>query len=90
MLTVTKRTGEAEAFNEEKLSNSILNASDEIGQPLTQGDVDSIVADMRRILDSKAQVRSREIFIVVCGILYARGFEHIAKAYKGHSSNTWR
>lgn len=90
MLTVMKRNGEKEAFSEEKLCNAVANASDEIQQPLTKGDIDSVLEDMLRILDCRTVVTSREIFIVVCGILYARGFEDIAKAYKGHSSNAWR
>lgn len=90
MLTVTKRTGETESFSREKMGNSLINASDEVKQPLTEGDVESMMADMLRILDCKTEVRSRELFIVMCGILYARGFEDIAKAYKGHSSNAWR
>lgn len=90
MLTVIKRSGKQEPFSEEKVARSLANTSDEAGQAFTRGDVSSMVQELVRMLQEKTTVSSREVYVMIVGILFTRGFAAVAARYTGSQDNAWR
>ena len=78
MLTVVKRSGK---HSEDKIKSSLAATSDEVGNPFTEGDLNLIARELNRLLAEKTQVPSRDIRMMVCGILYSYGFKGVLEAY---------
>ena len=86
-LHVIKKEGLVEKFDEEKLFLSIGNASDEIEEPLTSGDIHTIVSEV--IKELKAQNRtiipSYQIRDIVLNSLNDLAFFDVSKSYKDYT-----
>lgn len=89
-MTVIKRIGEREPFSREKMHLSLKNTSDDLGQPLGEREIDSLINEVEAVLDGKDEVLSRHIYCVVAGVLYTRHFYDLAKAYTGYVDNAWK
>ena len=90
MITVIKRSGASEEFSAEKIRNSLAVASDETNQPLNMADINMVVTDVARIIEGKTEIQAFDLYMVVLGILSARGFTAIRDSYVKSESNSWR
>lgn len=90
MLTVIKRTGRHEPFNVEKIKRVLANISDERNEPLNEGDLRGITRELESIIDQKASISSKHLYIIIVGILYTQGFTYILESYTRHVSNAWK
>jgi len=88
---ILKNNGEIEDFDHEKLFLSIANASDEIKEPLTSGDIHSIVNEAIKIFLSKNTpvISSCEIREAVLRALKKLGFLDIYKSYRNSTLGRW-
>lgn len=86
---VIKKSGHIEKFDEQKLSISIANASDDIKEPLTTGDISNIVRTVVHKLEEthKKLVDSSKIRSIVLETLMQFGFEHVYANYKYYEKN---
>lgn len=73
-MTIIKKSGKKEEFSPEKLSRSVLAASEEANQPLSENDAKGIVLDFQQIVKGKDLITTQQIDIIVNGILYSKGF----------------
>ena len=89
MLTVIKRTGLEEPYNQNKITNSIAAVAEELGQPLNTSDIASIASEMEQLIAEKTKITSRQLYMILIGILITCGFTDIANSYIKHISNPW-
>jgi transcriptional repressor NrdR len=82
-MEIIKNNGRIEEFNLSKIKHSILNASTEINEPLTDADLKIIEKEVLNILKvlNREQTSSYEIFAIVLKVLSKLGFMHVCKAY---------
>ena len=82
-MIVIKRNGARQEFDEAKIRSSIEITSDEIGQPMSSGDLNyAVKAIVKRLREGgRKEIPSRDIHIVVVGELICQGFYPVAKAY---------
>ena len=87
-LYVLKKKGYVEKFDEDKLFLSIGNASDEIEEPLTSGDIHNIVRNVVKILEEKKEklIPSGDIREAVLNTLNDMAFFEVHKKYKDYVS----
>lgn len=90
MLQVIKRSGKTESYAPMKIRDSLAAASDEIGQPLNEGDLNTLMRELELLLRDRGTVSSRELYILVVGILYTNGFAKMVEAYIANERNAWR
>ncbi len=90
MLTVQKRSGKTEPFYAQKVRASLEATSDEAGQPLNEGDIETIQRELLHMLEEKTTVTSRQIYIMIVGILYAHMFDKVVCCYRDSVNNAWR
>jgi len=70
-MTVVKKSGRKEEFSTEKLSNSLRAANigtDELF------DMASLTAEFQQIVQGKKLITTKQIDIIVYGLLYSKGF----------------
>lgn len=91
-MKVEKRNGTIEAFDRAKLETSIGNASDDIAQPLTEGDLHRIVNTLvdKVTATGKDSISFRSIHYFVIETLRENSFNDIAAAYDRSSMSTVR
>lgn len=70
-MTVIKKSGKKEDFSPDKLSSSIKKANEKTEEAI---DVDSLVADFNRIVNGKELIATKQIDIIVYGLLYSKGW----------------
>jgi len=82
-MKIIKKNGRIEEFDISKIKYSILNASNEIKQPLTDSDIKIIETEVLRILKilNREETSSYEVFAIVLNILNNLGFNDVGKAY---------
>jgi hypothetical protein len=87
-LYVLKKKGHVEKFDEDKLFLSIGNASDEIEEPLTSGDIHNIVRNVLKILNNSSDklIPSSDIREAVLNTLSDMAFFEVYKNYKDYAS----
>jgi len=83
VMRIIKKDGRAEEFNTSKIKNSVLNASTEINEPLTDSDLKIIEKEVLSILKvlNREETSSYEIFAIVLKGLSRLGFKGVCKAY---------
>lgn len=88
-MRVKKKNGEIQAFDQAKMINSIMRASDDTHEPLNMGDIDILTRDiMRRLEDSNKEViSSEEVFDTTLLYLMKDRFYHVAEEYR--KENNW-
>lgn len=89
MPTITKRTGHKQLFDGGKIQRALIAASDDAGQPMGQSDIALILDDVQGMLKDKKEATSFQIYMMVAGSLYARGFKGVLQAYEAYTKNAW-
>lgn len=69
-MTVIKKSGKKEDYSPDKLSNSITQASQRTEEAI---DVRSLVSEFNRIVSGKELITTKQIDIIVYGLLYSKG-----------------
>lgn len=82
-MQVLKRDGRLQTYRADKIALTLARASDEIGQPLTHGDVDYLTD---RVTECVTQLHTDPVSALtvhkaVVSVLQDNGFDAIAKAY---------
>ncbi|MEL7623481.1 MAG: ATP cone domain-containing protein [Clostridiales bacterium] len=82
-MIVLKRDGSTQEFNEDKIRASLETTSDEIGEPMSSGNIRIIV---KGIVDRISryytdQVHAKDIHYFVVAELANSGYYNVAKAY---------
>lgn len=90
MLKVIKRSGAEQPFDPAKIKNSLAATSDEIRQPMGSRDLDAIVKELLELIEGRESVSSRQILIIISGILYVDGYRGVLEAYINFKDNAWR
>ena len=82
-MNIIKKDGVIKEFNISKIKQSILNASNEINEPLTNSDLKIIESEIINILKllNREKTSSYEIFAIVLNVLNKLSFNKIGKAY---------
>lgn len=69
-MTVIKKSGKKEDYSPDKLSNSIKQANQRTEEEI---DVHSLVSEFSRIVSGKELITTKQIDIIVYGLLYSKG-----------------
>lgn len=77
-MTIIKRSGRKEEFQEYKLSNSIDAANRGTGESLS---LKTLMADFEQIIKGNKELSTREIVIIVYGLLYEKGLIKTLESY---------
>ncbi len=84
-MLVFKRKGNIQEFDIDKVEVSIVNSADDIGYALTQGDINTILNQIKRRLtvltEDSRNTSACEIRGLVYYILRENGFKDIVKSY---------
>jgi Oxygen-sensitive ribonucleoside-triphosphate reductase len=82
-MEIIKNDGRIEEFNMSKIRHSVLNASTEINQPLTDSDLKIIEKEVFSTLKvlNREKTSSYEIFAIVLKVLSKLGFKGVCKSY---------
>lgn len=81
MMTIVKKQGGKEEYSPEKLSNSIKRANQGTGENV---DINSLSVDFYRIVEGKSFITTKQIDVIVCGLLYTQGFSKTLAAYMSY------
>lgn len=90
MLTVIKRLGHEEAFDIQKIINSLAAASDELRQPFCDSDIHNLAADIEKRVEGMEKITSKELFAITIETIFREGFEDLAHAYLDSGLSHWR
>ena len=90
MLTICKRSGKKEPFDPEKAERSLSIASGEIGRPIGDSGLKMLTKELCEMLDGKTEATSRQIDIMLVGLLYVWGFSDVAHCYAHFAGNMWQ
>lgn len=82
-MQVIKRDGRLQEFDMKKIETSILRASDDIEEPMTESDAHMIARDIEKVVRDKydGKIEATLIHMLVLGELIEDGFGHVAKEY---------
>lgn len=89
MLQVKKRDGRLEPFFADEPRKSLAASSDEAHMPLTQGDIDVLMQGLYALLEEKTTVTSKQLSIMLVGLLVTGGFPEVATAYMRYVANVF-
>ena len=77
-MDVLKKSDQQEKFSYEKLAFSIGAANADTGEAL---DIELLLAEFQNIVADKEFITSGQIYVIVCGQLYAKGALNTLKKY---------
>ncbi|RII36632.1 hypothetical protein D2A34_04405 [Clostridium chromiireducens] len=82
-MNIIKKDGRLEEFSISKIKRSILNASQEALEPLTDSDLKVIESEIMNILKiiNREKTSSYEIFAIILNVLKTLEFNNVGKAY---------
>lgn len=82
-MKIIKKDGRIEEFKVNKIKNTVSKASDDVEQPLTEGDLTSFCRSIESKLKSMNRdlTSSYEVFGLIIIILKQEGFSKIADGY---------
>lgn len=80
-MTIIKKHGNKEEYSPEKLTNSLNRANQGTGETI---DINSISVDFYRIVEGKAFITTKQIDVIVCGLLYTQGFLKTLSSYMSY------
>ncbi|NLW79886.1 MAG: hypothetical protein GXY32_10845 [Ruminococcaceae bacterium] len=80
-MTVVKKQGQKEEYSPEKLMRSIKRASEGTGEVI---DTNTISVEFYRIVEGKAFITTRQIDVIVCGLLYTQGLFKTLAAFMSY------
>lgn len=91
MLMVIKRNGVIEPFSQLKLMRSLSVTGDEVGHPISDRDLVYLVQQVENIAaGGREGIGSRQLYVIVVGVLYTEGYQDVAEAYMNTTRNAWR
>jgi len=82
-MKVIKKNGNLETYDSEKIKKSIANTSDDIRQPLTKADLNTLCSSINDIIyeNHKESIAYIEIRKIVEKVLRENGFSEVASHY---------
>lgn len=82
-MKIIKKKGHKEDFNTNKVKRSILNASKEINQTLSDSDLNIIETEVLKKLKllNREVTSSYEVFAIILYVLKELGFDKIGETY---------
>lgn len=80
-MIIVKKQGNKEEYSSEKLSRSIMRANQGTGETI---DINSLSVDFYRIVEGKAFITTKQIDVIVSGLLYTQGFGKTLAAYMSY------
>lgn len=82
-MKIIKKNGRVEKFEINKIKSTVSKASDDVKQPLTEGDLTSICRAIENKLKSMNRdlTSSYEVFGLIIIILKQEGFSKVADGY---------
>lgn len=80
-MTVIKKSGRKEDFMEYKVSNSIDAANKGTKESLN---LKSLLSDFKQLIAGKEEISTRQIVIIVCGLLYEQGLTLTLENYSSY------
>lgn len=82
-MKIIKKNGRIEEFDGSKIKRSVLNASSEINETLTDSDLKVIENEVLNTLKiiNREETSSYEIFAIVLNVLKKLEFNDVGKAY---------
>lgn len=82
-MNIIKKNGRIEEFKTLKIKRSILNASEEVNEPLSDSELNLIEKEVDNILHklNRTETSSYEIFAICLNVLNQLGFKAVCKAY---------
>jgi len=78
IMTVVKKSGKKEEFSDGKLSNSIKSANTGTDELFN---VASLIGEFQQIVHGKKLITTRQIDIIVYGLLYSKGLMQTLMKY---------
>ncbi|MBW6410773.1 ATP cone domain-containing protein [Clostridium weizhouense] len=88
-MNIIKKSGNIEEFEVSKIKRSILNASKQTQEALSDSELNLIEKEVIKILEKlkRSETSSYEIFSICLNVLVELGFNSIAKSYLDGSLN---
>ncbi|AOR24547.1 ATP cone domain-containing protein [Clostridium taeniosporum] len=82
-MNIIKKTGRIEEFQTSKIRQSLLSASQEATEPLSDAELKLIEKEINNILSklNKTETSSYEVFAICLNVLKELGFKAICKSY---------
>lgn len=80
-MTVIKKSGKKEEFSPEKLANSLTHAGKDAAQEI---DAKSLLLEFGRLVEGKKLITTRQIDIIVYGLLYSQKLTATLEAYTSY------
>lgn len=80
-MVIVKKHGKSEEYSSEKLAASIKRASKGTGEEI---DTNSLAVDFYRIVEGKSFIETKQIDVIVCGLLYTLGFHKTLEAFMSY------
>jgi len=82
-MKIIKKSGKVEEFDGSKIKRSVLNASSEINEPLTDSDLKIIEREVLNVLKTinREETSSYEIFAIVLNVLKKLEFNDVGREY---------
>ncbi len=89
MVKVIKRSGKEVDFNISNVETSIISAGDDIGNPLSTGDIKNITKDLLKLVEGKDKITTKQIYEYIIISLRNMGFNDVADSYIKFAGNYW-
>ncbi|MDL2219499.1 hypothetical protein LJC04_04065 [Ruminococcaceae bacterium OttesenSCG-928-O06] len=80
-MTIIKKQGHSEEYSSEKLTRSVERANKGTGEVV---DTNSLAVDFYQIVEGKSFITTRQIDVIVSGLLYVHGFPKTLAAYMSY------
>lgn len=80
-MTVVKKQGQKEEYSSEKLMKSVELANRGTGEAI---DINSLSVDFYRIVEGKPFITTRQIDVIVCGLLYTQGLVKTLESFMSY------
>lgn len=89
-MQIIKKSGRKEKFSIEKIKKSLLAAANDADISITEAELKSITTELSHMIKDKDVMTSKQINIILSGLLYTNGFLNILEYYthfKGKAEN---
>lgn len=80
-MTIIKKHGSSQEYSSAKLSNSLARANQGTGETL---DTNDLAVEFYQIVEGKPLITTKQIDVIVSGLLYTHGFLKTLAAYMSY------
>ncbi|ACD23348.1 MULTISPECIES: ATP cone domain-containing protein [Clostridium] len=82
-MNIIKKSGRIEEFQISKVRQSILSASEEVTEPLSDAELKLVEKEVNNILTklNRTETSSYEVFAICLNVLNELGFKAVCKSY---------